>query len=78
MLVKMRKLGLEYTNKALDLNIEKPFEDPVLNLLLPRDSIRLQSLFLKATFQHLSGMHEQSEQTCTTFINMHEHNRHYT
>lgn len=44
----LRSSGLAYAKQALELNVEKPFENPVLHILVPRDLVKLRSLFLKA------------------------------
>jgi len=69
--------GLHYANKSIELNVKKPFEDPVLQILLPSDLVQLKALNCKAKFEELSGMYAEAAKTYTLYIDEHEESRQY-
>lgn len=69
--------GLHYANKSIELNVKKPFEDPVLQILLPSDLVQLKALNCKAMFEELSGMYAEAAKTYTLYIDEHEESRQY-
>jgi len=75
--LELQSSGLSYAKKALELNVEKPFENPVLHILVPRDLVNLRSLFLKASFELMIGLYANAVQTYSIFIDEHEESRHY-
>jgi len=48
-----------------------------MHILVPRDLVNLKSLFLKASFELMIGLYEDSVQTYSMFIDEHEESRHY-